>query len=208
MGAGLSVQSSRDSRDALDRLKAALLSLPDSGENGFEGLVGALLGSVTKVSFRLATSGSQDGQDGRGDGPMGAVSFEAKLYRTKLTKAVVNNKATDIIASSDPPDLWVLAATTSLTTQIAATLRAAFAQTETSLLVLDWPANTALPPLAILCAMAPEALCNFLALHWPEAIARQTIEADIAALTRLPDFRSRKQSHDSLIRGAAGSRPK
>src|SRR3546814_13643961 len=89
-GADLSVQIARDSSAALRRLKAALLALPESGENGFEGLIATLLGSVTQVSFRLATSGTQDGQDGRGDGPMGAVSFEAKLYRTKLTKAVVN----------------------------------------------------------------------------------------------------------------------
>src|SRR3546814_21180697 len=117
-----------------------------------------LIGAVAHVSVRLATADNQDSQDGRGDGPMGAVSFEAKLYRTKVTKAVVNNKATDIIASSDPPDLWVLAATTSVSTQIAATLKAAFSVTETSLLLLDWPANVPLPPLAVLCAMAPQAV--------------------------------------------------
>src|SRR3546814_13926861 len=64
-------QIARDSNAALRRLKAGLLALPESGENGFEGLIATLLGSVTQVSFRLATSGTQDGQDGRGDGPMG-----------------------------------------------------------------------------------------------------------------------------------------
>jgi len=191
LGAGLLGQSSAGSRAALDRLRAALLALPDSGESGFEGLVATLLGSVTQVSFRLATSGSQDGQDGRGDGPMGAVSFEAKLYRSKLTKSVVNNKATEIIASSEPADLWVLAATTSLTTQIAATLRAALARTETSLLVLDWPPNDAMPPLALLCACAPEALCDFLALHRPKNASRETIQSDLAVLAALPDFAAR-----------------
>src|SRR3546814_848753 len=80
-GADLSVQIARDSNAALRRLKAALLALPESGENGFEGLIATLLGSVTQVSFRLATSGTQDGQDGRGDGPMGAVSFERSEER-------------------------------------------------------------------------------------------------------------------------------
>jgi hypothetical protein len=177
--------------EALNRLKAVLLDLPDSGDNGFEGLVGALLGSVTHVSFRLAASGSQDGQDGRGDGPMGAISFEAKLYRSKLTKSVVNNKATDIIASAGPPDLWVLAATNGLTTQIATTLRSAFARTETSLLVLDWPTNSPLPPLALVCAMEPEVLPDFLAAHWPQAVGRDEVQADLAALTALPDFEAR-----------------
>src|SRR3546814_154956 len=148
---------------------------------------GALVTGVQTCALPIS-SGTQDGQDGRGDGPMGAVSFEAKLYRTKLTKAVVNNKATDIIASSDPPDLWVLAATTSVSTQIAATLKAAFSVTETSLLLLDWPANVPLPPLAVLCAMAPQAVSDFLALHWPQAEARKTIETDLYTLAALPDF--------------------
>src|SRR3546814_3867572 len=60
-------QIARDSNAALRRLKAGLLALPESGENGFEGLIATLLGSVTQVSFRLATSGTQDGQDGRSE---------------------------------------------------------------------------------------------------------------------------------------------
>ena len=121
-------------REPLDHLKAMLLTLKDSGDDGFEGLVAALLSTVTQVSFRLAASGSQDGQDGRGEGARGAISFEAKLYRSKLTKSVVNNKATEVLASADPPDLWILAATVGATTQIVGTLRAAFAKVETSLL--------------------------------------------------------------------------
>lgn len=187
----MSAQLSTETQSALNRLRGVLLALPDSGESGFEGLVGALLGAVTQTSFRLAASGSQDGQDGRGDGPMGAVSFEAKLYRSKLTKAVVNNKATEIIASADPPDLWVLAATTGATTQIIATLRAAFKRTETSLVVLDWPANDNLPPLALLCAMAPTAFRDFLGVHRPKEAALGAIEADLAVLASLPGYASK-----------------
>lgn len=168
-----------------------LVALPNTGDNGFEGLIGALLGEITSTSFRLAASGSQGGQDGRGDGPMGAVSFEAKLYRSKLTKAVVNNKATDIIASADPPDVWVLAVTTSVTTQIMATLRAAFQRTETSLVVLDWPTSDQLPPFALLCAMAPAAFHNFLALHRPQDATLTTIEADLAVIATLPNFETK-----------------
>lgn len=172
----------------LARLKATILSLPETGGSGFEGLIAALLGSVTRVSFRLAASGNQDGQDGRGEGPMGAVSFEAKLYTSKLTKSVVNNKATEIIASAYPPDVWVLAATVALSTQIESTLRAAFARTETALLVLDWPDNSPLPPLAMLCAMAPQAFLDFLTTHSTDMAALEAIEADLAELASLPDF--------------------
>lgn len=186
--------SSSKTATAFGRLKAALLALPDTDENGFEGLIAALLGSITKVSFRLAASGTQGGQDGRGDGPMGAVSFEAKLYTSKLSKSVVNNKATEIIASASPPDVWALAATVGLTTQIESTLRAAFARTETSLLVLDWPSNSNLPPLALLCAMAPQVLLDFLIRHWPDAVAIKEVAADLTELAALPDFDNRSSA--------------
>jgi hypothetical protein len=59
---------------ALSRLKAALLTLKDRGDDGFEGLAAALLGAVTHMTFRLAASGSQDGQDGRADQRDGAIT--------------------------------------------------------------------------------------------------------------------------------------
>lgn len=73
---------------ALKRLKAALLTLKDSGDDGFEGLAAALLGAAAAIPFRLAASGSQGGQDGRAESAGGAISFEAKLYRSKLSKAL------------------------------------------------------------------------------------------------------------------------
>jgi hypothetical protein len=112
-------------------------------------------------------SGTQGGQDGRGDTPLGAVSFEAKLYRSKLSKTAVNNKAFEITASPNPPDLWVLAATVGVSTQIKETLEAGLARTEITPLVLDWPSNDPLPPLPLLCAMAPGALTAFFDVHAP-----------------------------------------
>ena len=66
---------------ALTQLQAALLTLKNSGDEGFEGLAAALLSAATGMTFRLAISGTQDGQDGRGDQRDGAISFEAKLFR-------------------------------------------------------------------------------------------------------------------------------
>jgi hypothetical protein len=43
--------------EPLDQLKATLLTLRDSGDDGFEGLVTALLGLITHASFHLAASG-------------------------------------------------------------------------------------------------------------------------------------------------------
>lgn len=173
---------------ALARLKAALLTLKDSGDDGFEGLAAALLGAVTAMPFRLAASGSQAGQDGRADGRDGAISFEAKLYRSGLTKAAVTAKIADILASDDPPDLWILAATVKATSQTVATLRGAFAKVETSLLVLDWPANTPLPPLALLCAMAPDICADFIVQHARTPVDRAGLGAALKVLAGLPAF--------------------
>jgi hypothetical protein len=176
---------------ALPLLKAALLTLKDSGDDGFEGLAAALLGAVTAMPFRLAASGSQAGQDGRADGRDGAISFEAKLYRSGLTKAAVTTKIADILASDDPPDLWILAATVKATSQTVATLRGAFAKVETSLLVLDWPANTPLPPLALLCAMAPDICADFIVQHARTPVDRAGLGAALKVLAGMPAFTAR-----------------
>lgn len=189
---------------ALSQLKAATLTLKDSGDDGFEGLMAALLGAVTQMTLRLAVSGSQDGQDGRGDRADGSIAYEAKLYTSKLTKSVVNNKATEVMASPDPPDLWVLGATVGASSQIVSTLRRAFAKVETSLLVLDWPANTPLPPLALLCAMAPDTYADFVARNSQKGVDRTALLAALQVLADMPGFdmraaNLRKQLSDPLL---------
>ncbi|WP_404482739.1 hypothetical protein [Novosphingobium sp. BL-52-GroH] len=176
---------------AFARLKVALLTLKDSGDDGFEGLAAALLGTATAIPFRLAASGSQGGQDGRAESAGGAISFEAKLYRSRLSKAIVTVKVAEILASDDPPDLWILAATVKATSQTVATLRGAFGKVETSLLVLDWPANTTLPPLALLCAMAPEVCIEFIARNAQTLVDRDALIAALDVLAHAPAFEAR-----------------
>lgn len=175
-------------RDPLKPLREALLSLRDSGPDGFEGLVGALLGAVVNASFRLADSGTQGGQDGAGDTSAGTISYEAKLYRGKLAKSAVNNKAFEILSRAVPPDLWALAATVGASTQIKDSLEAGFAKSETSLLLLDWPTGDPLPPLALLCAMAPAPLLDFLSMHSCNPVRLAGLDADLAALAARPGF--------------------
>lgn len=175
-------------QQALIVLKSALLTLKDSGDDGFEGLAAALLSAETGMTFRLAVSGTQDGQDGRGDQRDGAISFEAKLYCSKLAKSAVTYKATEIVASEDPPDLWILAATVGASSQILTTLRGAFAKVDTSLLVLDWPANIALPPLALLGAMVPDVCSDFVVRHSQSGVDSEALSAALRTLATLPSF--------------------
>jgi len=104
---------------------------------------------------------------------------------------VVNNKATEALASADPPDLWILGATVGASAQIVTTLRTAFAKVETSLLVLDWPANTLLPPLALLCAMAPDTCTDFISRHSQAGVNRTALLAALKALAAAPGFAAR-----------------
>jgi len=61
-------------------LKSALLSLPATGEKGFEGLIGATLCEISGVPFRLASSGPQFGVDGKPAYEGDAICFEGKRY--------------------------------------------------------------------------------------------------------------------------------
>ncbi|MFT7172323.1 MAG: hypothetical protein ACI9NQ_000533 [Paracoccaceae bacterium] len=60
-------QSSERIEAHLANIKAALMSLKATGEDGFEGLVGIALGAVMGLRFRLPKSGFQRGMGGEGD---------------------------------------------------------------------------------------------------------------------------------------------
>lgn len=172
-------------------LKNALLTLADSGSDGFEGLVGAMLGDVAGCTFRLAASGSQGGKDGAGESGAGEVSYEAKLYRGKLNKATIDNKATAIIAGALLPDVWILAATSGATTQMVDTLRGAFDKVGIALLILDWPANDPLPPLALLCAMSRGVVTEFLHAHSKKVSLLSGLEQALDAIVTHAAFAAR-----------------
>lgn len=92
-----------DLKAALQTLKAALLGLRPTGENGFEGLLAEILNEITKHDFRLASSGLQLGVDGETLTGADHLSFEGKLYTGSINKNEVLTKITSIIASPSPP---------------------------------------------------------------------------------------------------------
>ena len=73
----------------LDILKAALLSLPATGNTGFEGLIGKILYDITGIPFRLAGSGSQFGIDGKAAYDTDTISYEGKRYKGKIPIHIV-----------------------------------------------------------------------------------------------------------------------
>ena len=159
----------------LTKLKKALIKLDPSGHDGFEGLLAAIFSGITNKPFRLAGSGSQHGKDGSTLGG-GGIAFEAKLYTGKLNKNEVLSKLTELIAAHPPPDLWVLGATIEIKTQITDPLTRTTGKNGINLLILDWSPASAIPELAVACALARKETVAFLQAH----LADPALVADAA----------------------------
>lgn len=114
---------------------------------------------------------------------MGAeIGFEAKRYDGTIPKKDVLYKIAQLIGSARPPALWVLGATVEVGTQLNDELQAAISQTGIGLLVLDWPANSNLPPLAVLCALARHETEAFLCA---QGVATEVVGRAVRAMEHL-----------------------
>ncbi len=146
-------------------LKEALHTLKDSGADGFEGLLAAVLSEICGQPFRLASSGSQRGRDGDSAFDSGSTYFEAKLYQGDVPRSTVSNKLLELsIDDKGQVDTWALCATSAISAQHAVLYRDSLTKSGIGCLILDWPDHT-LPTLATLLAMAPATTEQFLKDH-------------------------------------------
>lgn len=163
----------------LYNLWTSLLKLSATGNEGFEGLIGTSLEAITGVPFRLASSGRQDGIDGKSAFANDAIAFEGKLYTGSIPRTEVLTKITDIVkGGSLHADLaWVLGATVPISTQLGDDLRAHAERNGISVLILDWSIG-GLPLLGVALAMARSAVAGFLEDH----ISKKELDQAGAAL--------------------------
>lgn len=173
---------------ALDDLRSCLLQLKPTGPEGFEGLLGVILERIASQPFRLAKSGLQNGKDGETLSTSNHVSFEGKLYTGSLSDKDVLGKIAQLLGNASPPDLWVLGATVEAGTQLVATLQAAAAVGGIATLVLDWPATSSYPPLAVACAMAVEEVGGFLQTQVEDEDAVRRAKSALKTIGELPDL--------------------
>ena len=166
-------------------LRDSILELNLTGPDGFEGFLAVVLGKISGYVFRLAGSGSQHGKDGEAVAPKGHISFEGKLYNTKIPKNEVLSKATEIIADAYSPDVWILGATIEAKTQILETLPKAFEKVGIPLVVLDWADTAHIPQLACACVLAEAEVNEFLKHHITN---KQKIKKATAALRVIGEF--------------------
>ena len=126
----------------LHNLKNILLSLEHSGSEGFEGLIGEILYSITGIPFRLAGSGSQFGLDGKASFRGDPVCFECKRYDSSPSRESILAKLTDFKINHREIDLWVLASTASIKTQIIDDVKKVSENDGFFVFVLDYSSNS------------------------------------------------------------------
>lgn len=170
-------------REHIENLRKALLELPATGTEGFEGLLSIALTKITGVPFRLAASGSQFGIDGKATYEDDAVCFECKRYDGKIPKNEVISKIAELsVSDKGNIDLWVLGATTQASTQLVDAVRAHGEKNGITTLTLDW-SDTDLPPLAVALAMAEPTATAFLSKNVKDSKLVSMVAAALKAIS-------------------------
>ncbi|MCD6326240.1 hypothetical protein J7M28_01605, partial [bacterium] len=170
-------------------LKSALLSLPATGEKGFEGLIGEALQEITGVPYRLARSGSQFGIDGKAAYETDGICFEGKRYKCRPNRNVVITKVAETATKRVDIDLWILGATADLGVRLSDDTRELGATMGLPVLILDW-SGAGLPPLAAALAMGGTRVRDFLRCHISDKPKLQDAEKALKAIRRCADFSS------------------
>ena len=176
----------------LANLKRALLKLPPTGSDGFEGLLAAVLTMACGQPFRLASSGTQRGRDGDSAFDAGATYFEAKRYRNNVPKKEITAKLMDLMADNQGQvDTWIIAATSPIPALNAKDFRVSAESVGIGIVLLDWTNNTPLPPLAAVIVMGGQAAKDFLRAHLNDPTDESLLTEALTAidhLALLPEF--------------------
>lgn len=148
---------------SVQALFQTLRGLSPSGSDGFEGFVADAFSEVTGRTFRLVKPGPQGGADLLSGATAGeaVLAVEAKRFQegTQLPLDALQAKLVDLAHSRPEADLWMLVASRQVSADDVAKLEVTGAGFGLDVLVVDTrPDATGLPPLAVLCAAAPQAI--------------------------------------------------
>lgn len=166
--------------------------MPASGETGFEGLLRDAVAKVIGRRLNLVKSGAQKGADAGTDAQDGApfVVVEAKRYgeKTPLALDELKGKLVEAIHSRPELDVYIFGATREISRDDQDELVAVGGHEGVGVAFVDWPDSaTILPPVAVLCALVPEAV-----LYRLDAATQAQIQADLDAI--LADVRFQQDS--------------
>ena len=182
----------------IDDLKRILTDLSDTGDDGFEGLIGSVLSEIASAPFRLAGSGLQFGVDGKSTYAVDGISFECKCYKDKVSRAAIMSKIGELSIRGSDIDLWVLCATSEIKNQLAGDVYKFGTEYATSTLILDW-SEIGLPPLAVALAMASGKVQYFLRNHIeaPESLAKA--KDALTAVKNVPAFKGHAEKIRAIL---------
>ncbi|WP_141439905.1 hypothetical protein [Vreelandella titanicae] len=137
-------------KEATDLLLERLANLNAAGNDGFEGLMRDMLVELTGMPFSLAKSGHQGGSDVRSEpANFFKIGLEAKRYQkgTSLPVDQLKAKILEAARSDYPIDLWILAASRSISVTDKEALSALADQEGIKVVVLDWDDKGATAPI-------------------------------------------------------------
>lgn len=184
--------------DLIEDFRQNIRKLKPDGNDGFEGLMAAVLSDLTKRSFALASAGSQHGKDGQSALDGGAIVFEAKRYDDAVPKDKIFTKILEIAADkANTTELYILAATSPISAQHITTLKEGAQRLAMALMVLAWP-ETGLAELATLVAMTPDVSAKFVAKH--TSINEAELASQLAAVRAHPQFQARSDELLATLR--------
>jgi len=140
-----------------DLLQTTLQAMPETGPNGFEGVVATLLSELTGEQFWVARSGDQSGMDAHNS--YGSSVLQAKRYRVaSLTEAQVETDFHNSRRQLEQLEVYVLAVTKS-TAQLQTRLDKLRDETGIDLIALDWQGP--IPALGTLCVTYWQRISQF-----------------------------------------------
>lgn len=182
----------------IEDLRQNIRELKPDGDDGFEGLMAAVLSDLTKRSFTLARAGSQHGRDGQSTLDGGTIVFEAKRYDDTVHKDKLYTKLLEIAADkTSTTELYILGATCPIPAQYVTTLKGGAERLSMELLVLAWP-ETGLPELAVLLAMAPDVSAQFIAQH--TSVIEAEVTKQLSEVQSHPQFQVRSEELWTILR--------
>jgi hypothetical protein len=181
-----------------DGLRQNIRRLKADGDDGFEGLMAAVLTDVTCRSFAIASSGSQRGRDGQSALDEGVVVFEAKRYDDSLPKDKILTKIAEIAGDSDSKtELYIVGCTSPISAQHVSSMQKAGKKLGMVVLALGWP-TTGLSELAVFVALTPQITAEFVARH--TTVPVNEILEQIEAVRADPQFQARADEIQGIVR--------
>lgn len=189
---------------SLEIIRTGILSLKAAGADGFEGLLRIVLTNLTGIPFRLAASGLQGGMDGDAALPLDSICFEAKRYSGDIPRNEVLTKIADLARDNNAADrLWILGATTEVSSQIARDTKEDGDRNAISTFILDWT-SAPLPLLAIAVVAAGDPAIDFIVKNYLEKtyqpkLTDSELKSSFQTISNHPEFENRLQKLKSNL---------